>query len=984
MGSGLVLRSPLGLILAVLGLTLAAVGPAQAAPMAADLDRDAVFDDLESRVRAADPGRRLRVIVTLESDATARRAVRLENRVESFDVTRRYGIVDAYAAVVDAGAVRDLAAQPGVAHVEKDAVVRATNASAQESFGVAKARLDVPSLDGDADGSPATYSPADLVAAVVDTGIDPSHVNLDGGKVLTSQNFSSEGDPGDLNGHGTHVAATVAGDGDGDGSADGRGVAPGAGLVSLKVLDANGEGSSSGVLAAIDWVLANGATYGIEAINLSLGAEGCSDGTDAESLALNEAAGAGYVVAVAAGNDGPAGCTATTGISSPAAAADAITVGAMADVGAGGFFLAGFSSRGPTLDGRVKPDVAGPGVGIRSAAAGTTDGYAVFSGTSMATPFVAGVALLMRDLNPSLTAAQVKQTIMQTAVDWGSPGADSDYGAGRLDAYAALADAKTPTALLSPPAVPAYQRVQSTLTSCAAPSRTYTITGAEGIPLTVGLTVAGSGLDFDMYLYADPSQEPVAKAETPHRQDELHLSSGAGGPYLLDVRSFSGSGIFFLDVSGATGVESPPSAAPENTSAPTTTGSGKIGSTLTGGPGCWKGNPAFTYEWERCNADGTGCAGTGDVDTSYEVTKADAGRAMRFVVFATNAAGSSNARGSLIPVISPPPVNTAPPGLEGDPRVGATLAATPGTWDSLDPVALSFAWERCNTSLTTCTPIAGASGSRYTPTSGDVASRLRAVETATNAAGSQRATSAATGSVAPALRPPSSGGPPTVTGTARHGRTLQLSAGTWGGLEPIAFAYGWLRCNAEATECAVIAGAGDERYRLGADDVGSRIVGRVVASNSEGRGQADSVATAVVAAARPASRDRPAVSGPARRGRLLRVHGGAWWGTPTLSFRVQWLRCSRVGTRCRPIESATRAVYVPRAADIGHRLRARVTATGPGGSRRTTSLATGIVRRLPRERPAVPRGARRMEVDVADASEAPLRSVTTRLAAARG
>src|SRR5688572_7901971 len=111
MGSGFALRS-LGAAVATLSIALGVTAPAHAAPMA-DVDGDGVFDDLESRVRAASPGRDLRVIVRLEKDATRVRASRLEQTVDSLDVTRRFGIVDAVSAVVDAGEVRSLSRAAG-------------------------------------------------------------------------------------------------------------------------------------------------------------------------------------------------------------------------------------------------------------------------------------------------------------------------------------------------------------------------------------------------------------------------------------------------------------------------------------------------------------------------------------------------------------------------------------------------------------------------------------------------------------------------------------------------------------------------------------------------------------------------------------------------------------------------------------------------------------------------------------------------------
>jgi serine protease AprX len=978
-------------VLAALGLMLAAAAPAQAAPLAADLDRDGVFDDLEDRARSAQAGDQVRVLVTLRMDATAAQASRLEADVPSLDVKRRFGVVDAFAAVVDADEVRRLAAAPGVDHVEADAAVHATNASAAQSFGVAEVRLDLPGLDGDGDGSAGSYSAGDLVAAVIDTGIHASHADLDGGKVLAFQDFTdgSHSDvdtPFDNNGHGTHVAGTIAGDGTGDGS----GVAPGAGLVGLKVLDSNGSGSSSNVIAAIDWVwnpargvvpgVANGVTFGIEAINLSLGSKGCVDGTDAESVAVNNAAAAGYVVAVAAGNDGPAGCTASSGIASPAAAADAITVGAMADLGAGGFYLAGFSSRGPTLDGRIKPDIVAPGVNVTSARTGTTNGYSTFSGTSMATPFVAGVALLMRDRNPGLTPDQVKQRIMQTAVDWGSTGTDSDYGAGRLDAYAAVAASAAPTGLTTPPAgLPPYQRVQSSLSGTGA-TRTFTITGSPGFPLTLGLTVGSAGTDFDMYLL-NPAGTQVAKAETPHRQDELHLSSGAGGPYTLRVVSFSGSGGFFLDVSGGAAVENLPTLAPSNTTLPTIAGTPAVGEELRADAGGWTGTATFTYRWERCTAAGTDCADTAAQGTTYPVTLADAGRGLRLAVTATNAAGSATAHSPVVSVPVPAPVNSSVPGLSGDPREGATLEAGPGAWEGAGPLDHAYTWERCRGLPPQCSTIAGATAVRYVLTDNDVGANVRAIVRVTNSGGSASAASDLTPVVAAALRPPSAVTAPALAGTARHGRSLQLSPGEWAGTAPVELRYEWLRCGPVGEECEPIEGASADRYLLTSADVGSTIAGRVVAANSDGGAQAETARTAVVSPVKPVLVEEPTIAG---RAGVLRVFGGSWWGSPSLSFRVRWLRCSATGFRCVEIRSATGSVHVPSAADVGHRLRARVIAAGPGGSHRRRSPASAVFRSVRVGQAPRVRNARRLSVAVAPERDAAPRTVTLRLADAQG
>jgi serine protease AprX len=499
----------------------------------------------------------------LTDAATAERVSGLEQAVGSFSVGRRFSLVEAFSASVTRQQVAELAQLPGVDRVEENSRVHVLNDTAQSSFGVTAARAQAPGLDG-GDGLPA-YSKDDLVAAVIDTGIDAGHLDLDEGKVLHFVNCVSgtciNGVPMDDHGHGTHVAATIAGDGDARADNLYRGVAPEGALVGVKVLDGGGSGSDAGVIAGVQWAVANKDVYGIEALNLSLGGSGCSNGTDLLSQAVNQAHAAGLVVAVAAGNSGPGTCT----VSSPGAAADAVTVGAMSDLGVNGFALARFSSRGKTADGRMKPDVVAPGVNVTSAIAGTTATYEAWSGTSMATPFVAGVALLMRDANPSLSAGAVKAALTATAQDWGPSGADLDYGAGRLDAYAALQSAGA--GLTGPPSTPAHAAYSGSLSGTGA-VKDYVLNVTDTqypIAATLILTsVSGAtswSRDFDLYLYS-PSGAIAAKAETGYRQDEIGYRPPATGAYTLRVKSYTGSGAYVVDLSAGLGADTTPPASP--------------------------------------------------------------------------------------------------------------------------------------------------------------------------------------------------------------------------------------------------------------------------------------------------------------------------------------------------------------------------------------------------------------------------------------
>jgi Subtilase family/PASTA domain len=227
-----------------------------------------------------------------------------------------------------------------------------------------------------------------------------------------------------------------------------------------------------------------------------------------------------------------------------------------------GFGLAPFSSRGPTRDGQIKPDVVGPDVDITSAAAGTGSGFAAFQGTSMATPFVAGVAALMLDADDTLTPAEIKSTLMTTAVDWGNggifhvpgtTGPDVDYGAGRLDAFAAL-EAADPN-LGTPPNVPAHTVVDGSLAATGDLVAHSAHLPMTGFPVSATLIMTDFVLgqpDFDLCLVAPDGATVLSDSPFTTRQEEVGITPIDPGTYFLVVESFQGDGPYVLDVSGAT------------------------------------------------------------------------------------------------------------------------------------------------------------------------------------------------------------------------------------------------------------------------------------------------------------------------------------------------------------------------------------------------------------------------------------------------
>jgi len=260
--------------------------------------------------------------------------------------------------------------------------------------------------------------------AVVDTGIDPSHPDF-AGRISAVQDFTGEG-ARDNNGHGTHVAGIIAGAGN-----KYKGVAPEALLYAAKVLHGDGSGYMSEVIGGLEWAV----QQRVKVINLSLGGVGPCDGSDALSAACDAAVDRGVVVCVAGGNYGPS----ASSIGPPGCARKVLTVGACTCADA----VANFSARGPTADGRVKPDVLLPGVDIVSARAqGTSMGtpadalYTKASGTSMATPHCAGLAALLLEAFPELEPAQLKERVMSTCKTLGLE--PNTQGKGVADAFQAF------------------------------------------------------------------------------------------------------------------------------------------------------------------------------------------------------------------------------------------------------------------------------------------------------------------------------------------------------------------------------------------------------------------------------------------------------------------------------------------------------------------------------------------------------------------
>ncbi|MEV4947418.1 S8 family serine peptidase [Streptomyces sp. NPDC053755] len=356
-----------------------------------------------------------------------------------------YGKGARAAAPRGAETVRALPSIGGAAVEAKDpaAFWRGFTGPAARSAGLAKVwldgRVEAAMADsnaqiGSAHAWEAGYTGKGVKVAVLDTGADLTHPDL-AGRVAESRSFIEGQEVADRGGHGTHVASTVGGSGAGS---DGRekGVAPGATLAVGKVLSDEGSGTESQIIAGMEW-----AAKDIDAkiVSMSLGSPEASDGTDPMAQAVDSlSAETGALFVIAAGNSGAAGS-----IGSPGAADSALTIGAVDAADAPAYF----TSQGPRHgDQALKPDLSAPGVDILAARSQLTEGsglYTSMSGTSMATPHVAGVAALLAEQHPDWTGAQLKDALMSSSKTL----ADSPYalGAGRVDVGAAVAARVTAT-----------------------------------------------------------------------------------------------------------------------------------------------------------------------------------------------------------------------------------------------------------------------------------------------------------------------------------------------------------------------------------------------------------------------------------------------------------------------------------------------------------------------------------------------------------
>jgi subtilisin len=694
------------------------------------------------------------IVVFEKSSAPAARAA-TSDIVADADIktTQRYDdAVHGFAARLDSRDLRAIRDDPRVAAVVPDRPVKAAAlvplaAGDNIPAGVRRVGAAVNST---------VHEASTANVAVVDTGIDLTHPDLN---AVAGTNCNGTGAPNDDNGHGTHVAGTIAAKNDGSGAV---GVAPGTKLYAVKVLNAGGSGYTSNVVCGIDWVTATRTdgdpSNDINVVNMSLGGGAPPDTNcghtinDPEHMAICASVAAGVAYVVAAGNNGS-----DLQNHNPANYPEVLTVTSVSDSdgvpgGVGGNLScignaddtpASYSNYA-TRAVDIAHTIAAPGSCIRSTYPGGM--YATMSGTSMASPHVAGLVALCMGENGAhgpcwgQSPADVRSIMLGAAATEAAlnppsafSGAPSKPIAGKY--YGDMAGTQFPSAAGTTPVNTAYPAITGTPTTGATlTAGNGTWTGAATIAYAVQwlrCTTGAVASCSDIPGATGTTYTPVTADLTRFLRIRVTASNTDGAAVM---RSTATAAI-------TAGVSGPPA----NTAYPAISGSATTSATLTATSGTWTGSPTITYatQWLRCTTGAvTSCANiAGATASTYAPASGDVGRFLRVSVTATNSRGTATMRSYATAAVTGAgsgvvaPVNTAYPAITGTATVGRALSASAGTWTATSP-SYAYQWLRCTSgAVASCTNISGATTSSYTLVAADRGKYVRISVTATNSAG---------------------------------------------------------------------------------------------------------------------------------------------------------------------------------------------------------------------------------------------------------
>lgn len=857
-----------------------------------------------------------------------------------------------------------------------------------------------------ADGS-YTYSAtagAGVKVYVIDTGVDAN--SQLGSRLLAGRDFTGSGTTDDCNGHGTHVAGTIA--------ATTYGVAKQAKIVPLRALapatDCTGGGSTADVIAAIDWAINDNPAGTKAVINMSIGGLGSDAAMNsAVTRALND----GIVVVVAAGNNGDGSQNPPISLSlprdacsySPANSPGALTVGAVNSSAT----EASFSNYGQCVD------IFAPGVNITSLSFSNVNGTSTMSGTSMASPHVAGaIALYIAD-NPGDTVDEIKQGILDAAATNVVTFASGHTGNPNL--MLNITSFSNPTLTNSTPvsvtvaaATPAGKpKVGSTVnatpgtwTSSATVTRSYEWYTCDNEALT-----SSSALPVDCVVI--PNQIGSA----------LAVTADYANKHLLTAETARASATVSTVYSATAG---PVAVPPTVSTDPELSGTAAVGERLTLADGIWDGTPAptFTYRWWACTSSVTGAANSIDSSKgcvvianaqsptfdlrSSQLNKHVIGevRALSDAVSApVSRFTSSVGPVTQLPVNTVAPVVTlsANPGADAKPRftgsasTSSRLSVSNGTWTGTTPITFEYIWYSCASALPAsnllnqdCVEIPNERSASYVVTAEDVGRTVIAAVLASNPVSitptvTYSASSTIVGS------PPVLLFAPSITSVGvRVGDALTADDGTWDGATTLT--RQWYSCAAETgagdavqltapATCVAITGATTPTFTLTTAQIGKFITLEVRAVNASGGTVAvkKRSASTVAVTATPVNTVAPKITlgtpvGANLAPRYAGVGGvstpltlstGTWSGTPVPTYAFEWYRCDsslaltsavRLATvapnGCLEIVSAQgQTRYTVGADDEGKFIVGAVSATNSAGTVTKFTASTAAVTRAP-------------------------------------
>ena len=455
------------------------------------------------------------VVMRPGAQAAANRVAAVaEVRRNGAQVQQEYGsALQGFAARLPQRALDLLRSNSSVAYIEADQTITLNATQSPATGGLD--RIDQRALPLN-NSYTYNFTGSGVTAYIIDTGVRFSHTQF-GGRAVTGHDAIDGGSADDCNGHGTHVAGTVAG--------GTYGVAKSVRIVGVRVLNCQGSGSNSQVIAGIDWVTGNHAAGAPAVANMSLGGSASS----ALDTAVRNSIADGITYAIAAGNSNADACT-----QSPARVAEAITVGSTTTADA----RSSFSNYGTCLD------IFAPGSSITSAWHTSDTATNTISGTSMASPHVAGAAALFVQQNGSVSPQAVRDGLVNSS----TTGVVTNAGTGSPNRLLYTLGGSTPP----PPPPPGCGGLpeQFTGTLAGTGSQIY-YTGTAGFTAAAG-THRGcldgpSGADFDLVLYRKNSTggwTSVARAEGTTADETITYTTSVAGTYRWRVFSYSGSGSF--------------------------------------------------------------------------------------------------------------------------------------------------------------------------------------------------------------------------------------------------------------------------------------------------------------------------------------------------------------------------------------------------------------------------------------------------------